>query len=390
MQDQLDNLAALLGRSVSVDSPSGRLLGYSVQSDDADEARIFTILARQVPEPVRQWQDEHGLSTATGPVRLPANRGLRMTARLCLPLRQHGVLRAYLWIVEGATALTPEEVAVVADHGRRVLARLPETPAPAGTDALSGLFRDLVAPAPVDDAERLVGAMVDVAPDLLGATVRLAVGLPVSSPPSDGEGRGGALSASEAARLARGLGALAGGPEGVVTSWVTATRVVVVCRAEAASRMPALASLVAPTVLATGTGPAVPFDAPGLLHGLAMADFTAACVAADPRLPRDLAWEQLGVYRLLSHGDPPPWLQTLAPLDEQGASGDTLLDTLETYLDLAGDAQRTAAELMLHRTTLYYRLNRAASQLGGDLGDGLWRTALHVSLKARRLARSRG
>lgn len=394
MQDELDSLAALLGRSVSVDSPSGRLLGYSVQSDDADQARIFTILARQVPEPVRQWQDEHGLSTATGPVRLPANRGLRMTARLCLPLRQHGVLRAYLWIVEGATALTPEEVAVVADHGRRVLARLPETPAPAGTDALAGLFRDLVAPAPVADAEGLVGAMVDVAPDLLGATVRLAVSLPVSptSPPpgSDGEGLGGGLSASETARLVRGLGARAGGPEGVVTSWVSATRIVVLCRDGTSSRTPSTADLVAPAVLATGTGPAVPFDAPGLLHGLAMADFTAACVAADPRLPRDLAWEQLGVYRLLSRGDHPPWLQTLAPLDGQGASGDTLLDTLETYLDLAGDAQRTAAELTLHRTTLYYRLNRAATQLGGDLGDGLWRTALHVSLKARRLARSRG
>jgi hypothetical protein len=176
----------------------------------------------------------------------------------------------------------------------------------------------------------------------------------------------------------------------VVTSRVTPTRVVVLCRDVPSSRAPSVTDLVAPTVVASGTGPAVPFHAPGLLHGLAMADFTATCVAADPRLPRDLAWEHLGLYRLLSHGDRRPWLETLAPLDGQGASGDTLLDTLETYLDLAGDAQRTAAELTLHRTTLYYRLNRAASQLGGDLADGLWRTALHVSLKARRLARSRG
>ena len=63
-----------------------------------------------------------------------------------------------------------------------------------------------------------------------------------------------------------------------------------------------------------------------------------------------------------------------------------LLATLETYLDLAGDAQRTATALHLHRTTLYYRLRRAAEILGLDLADGMTRTRLHLELKQLRIA----
>ncbi|MCW2832431.1 MAG: PucR family transcriptional regulator [Nocardioides sp.] len=378
MQAELDRLAALLGRSVSVDSPSGQLLGYSVQSDDADGARIMAILARQVPEPVRRWQDEHELSTASRPVRLPKNDELHMTARLCVPLRRHGVLRAHLWIVEGSTELTPQQLGEALQCGERVLARLPQNPAQGGARSLAELFVDLIAPAPVGEAEHLVSAMIDAEPDLLGSTVRLVVGTPITS-----TGGHGALTARDVARVTRRLPDLR-----VLASSVTPTKTVLLVRdshsSPAARQLESLPS----GLLATGAGPVVPFDAPGLLHGLEMATFTATCVAADPCLPRDLAWEQLGMYRLLARGEHGPWLDMLAPVADQGEAGDVFLSTLETYLDLAGNAQRTAAELMLHRTTLYYRLHRAATQLDGDLSDGLWRTNLHIALKARRLQRT--
>ena len=38
--------------------------------------------------------------------------------------------------------------------------------------------------------------------------------------------------------------------------------------------------------------------------------------------------------------------------------------TLETYLDHAGDVKSTAAELWLHRTSLYYRLRRVEEVAG--------------------------
>ena len=62
-----------------------------------------------------------------------------------------------------------------------------------------------------------------------------------------------------------------------------------------------------------------------------------------------------------------------------------LLTTLERYLDQAGNAHATAARLRLHRTTLYYRLQRIEELAGTDLKDGDERLCLHLGLKLARL-----
>jgi len=62
-----------------------------------------------------------------------------------------------------------------------------------------------------------------------------------------------------------------------------------------------------------------------------------------------------------------------------------LVPTVEAYLDCGCDAQRTARELGIHRTTLYYRLDRAAQVSGLDLHDGGDRLLVHLALKVCRL-----
>ena len=62
-----------------------------------------------------------------------------------------------------------------------------------------------------------------------------------------------------------------------------------------------------------------------------------------------------------------------------------LARTAEVYLDRAGQAGRTAAELGIHRQTLYYRLSRIEQLTGLDLDDGEDRLLLHMTLKAARL-----
>nr|WP_086773530.1 helix-turn-helix domain-containing protein [Streptomyces bobili] len=57
----------------------------------------------------------------------------------------------------------------------------------------------------------------------------------------------------------------------------------------------------------------------------------------------------------------------------------------ERYLDRAGQAGRVAAELGIHRQTLYYRLSRVEQLTGLDLDEGEDRLLLHMALKARRL-----
>jgi len=58
-----------------------------------------------------------------------------------------------------------------------------------------------------------------------------------------------------------------------------------------------------------------------------------------------------------------------------------LLVTAETYLDSAGDAQRAAAALHIHRGTLYQRLARIEQLSGLDLANGMDRLTLHLGIK---------
>ena len=53
---------------------------------------------------------------------------------------------------------------------------------------------------------------------------------------------------------------------------------------------------------------------------------------------------------------------------------------VETFLDCAGEVQRAARELRVHRTTLYYRLGRAEQISGLNLRDGRDRLLLLLLL----------
>ncbi|WP_407701615.1 PucR family transcriptional regulator [Thermomonospora amylolytica] len=93
----------------------------------------------------------------------------------------------------------------------------------------------------------------------------------------------------------------------------------------------------------------------------------------------------MGIYRWLSRlpaalPDAHPGLARLLD-DDPG-----LAHTLETYLDLAGNAQDAAARLGLHRSTLYHRLRRIERLTGADLANGEDRLSLHIGLKLAHLA----
>ena len=109
-----------------------------------------------------------------------------------------------------------------------------------------------------------------------------------------------------------------------------------------------------------------------------------------PGLGPVVAWPELGVFRALALV-PPDDIVPLA-LDHRVRllidTGDaTLAGTAETYLDLAGDAQATAAALHIHRATLYHRLDRLRATTGLDLRRGEDRLVVHLGLKLARLRR---
>ncbi|ROP35364.1 PucR family transcriptional regulator [Saccharothrix texasensis] len=99
MQELLDELSRVLGRGVSVDDVAGRVVAHSAQTDDVDQARVRAILTRRVPADVAAWQEQHGVATAAGPVRVPGNAALGFQQRVGFPLRHNGALVGYLWVL---------------------------------------------------------------------------------------------------------------------------------------------------------------------------------------------------------------------------------------------------------------------------------------------------
>ena len=120
--------------------------------------------------------------------------------------------------------------------------------------------------------------------------------------------------------------------------------------------------------------------------GMAWREASAAARAAlaEPRLGPVAEWAHIGPYRLLTALPPdaahdPAVTALLSPAHRE------LARTAEVYLDCAGQAGRTAAELGIHRQTLYYRLSRVEQLTGLDLDDGEDRLLLHMALKGARL-----
>ncbi|WP_338783322.1 helix-turn-helix domain-containing protein [Streptomyces sp. DG1A-41] len=115
------------------------------------------------------------------------------------------------------------------------------------------------------------------------------------------------------------------------------------------------------------------------------ASAAARAALAEPRLGPVALWASIGPFRLLTALPPevardPAVHPLLTPVHQE------LARTAEVYLDCAGQAARAAAELGIHRQTLYYRLSRIEKLTGLDLDDGEDRLLLHMALKGARLA----
>lgn len=118
---------------------------------------------------------------------------------------------------------------------------------------------------------------------------------------------------------------------------------------------------------------------------------TAARFAAKQSSGTKVAhWDDLGLDRILMQlplrnlrlRDLPEPVQKLL----KSNLGFDLANTLNCYLNCAGEAKETAKRLKIHRTTLYYRLEKAKELTGLDFNDGEVRRLLHTSLRVAELA----
>jgi hypothetical protein len=325
VQAAVDRLASAVGQSVLVEDVRQRPVWWST-TGAVDGTRRRTILDRRVDPQAAVVVKKFRLAKAEAPVRTPAIPEAEMWARWCMPVRQEGHLLGYLWVLDPDGTVDESDLAALVDCAELAA----EVMAKTGKSAEQirrrrDEFVDRLLRGPDQAAARGLARLEHVPHD-----VRVQVEAP----------------------------ARAGGwplPDGMSAH-------VVGRRARAAT---------------SGT----PVSLVDLGEAVRRAAATRRAVAAGAQLD-PATWDGLGAWRLvveapesLSVGEVHPGADVLAGQPRRG-----LMTTARVVLDHGGDVAAAAQSLHVHRTTLYYRVDRILELTGVDLRDGSRRTDLQLAL----------
>ncbi|GGT32464.1 PucR family transcriptional regulator [Streptomyces chromofuscus] len=377
-QELVDEISELLGAPATLENRDFELIAFGAYDSEGDldpsaldPVRARSILTRRSTAAVRAWFEGFGITRATGPVRIPRTPEAGVhRGRICLPVRHRGVVLGYVWLLDGEPGPTDDQLAAAMEVTGRIGALLADE-AQAGAD-LTREFRAVLTAERGWQRDMAVAALrTALGPRGEGPHAVVCVAPWPSADPED----------APSARAVPHTTALCTIPWGT-----TGQSLAVLVRLRSTDvRAPALTA--ANRLLKEGARAGVGDPLTGLADlGTAWQEATAAARAAlaEPRLGPVAEWSRIGPYRLLTALPPesahdPAIAPLLSPTHHE------LARTAEVYLDCAGQAARTAAELGIHRQTLYYRLSRVEQLTGLDLDDGEDRLLLHMVLKGARL-----
>ncbi|MDN3025057.1 helix-turn-helix domain-containing protein [Streptomyces sp. S.PB5] len=405
-QELVDEISELLGVPATLENRDFELIAFGAYDSEGDldpsaldPVRTRSILTRRSTATVRTWFEGFGITRATGPVRIPPTPEAGVyRGRICLPVRHRGVVLGYVWLLESDPGPTDAQLAAAMEVTVRIGALLADE-AQHGAD-LSRELRAVLTAERGWQADMAVAALrTALGPRGDGPHAMVCIAPWPSADPDD----------APSARTVPHATALCTLP------WGAAGQSLAVLVRLRSTDNPAPARSVATRLLeraGTSGGAAGASDRPGVggavgvagvagvvasagigaartgLGELATAWHEASAAAraagAEARLGPVAEWGSLGPFRLLTALPPeiaedPVVRPLLSPAHRE------LARTAEIYLDCAGQAGRTAAELGIHRQTLYYRLSRVEQLTGLDLDDGEDRLLLHMALKGARL-----
>ncbi|MEV7140303.1 PucR family transcriptional regulator [Streptomyces tauricus] len=401
-QELVDEISELLGAPATLENRDFELIAFGAYDSEGeldasalDPVRARSILTRRSTAAVRTWFESFGIARATGPVRIPPTPEAGVhRGRVCLPVRHRGVALGYVWLLADEPGPTDRQLAAAMEVTPRIGALLAEE-AQAGADLSRELRAVLTAGSGWQRELAVTELRTALGPRGEGLHTVLCVAAWPSADPDD----------APSVRTIPGATALCALPwntddQGLALLVRLRSPDVLTPATTAASRLLERAEEVrrsAPTGRhvdeAAGSPPGGRAAAGIAVPRTGLADLPAAwqeasaaarAALAEPRLGPVAHWPSIGPYRLLSTMSPaaahdPAVRPLLAPAHRE------LARTAEVFLDCAGQAGRAAAELGIHRQTLYYRLSRVEQLTGLDLDDGEDRLLLHMAIKARRL-----
>ncbi|MEW2164185.1 helix-turn-helix domain-containing protein [Streptomyces sp. NPDC007084] len=404
-QELVDEISALLGVPATLENRDFELIAFGAYDSEGDldpsaldPVRTRSILTRRSTTAVRTWFEGFGITRASAPVRIPPTPEAGVyRGRICLPVRHRGVVLGYVWLLDDDPGPTDTQLAAAMEVTSRIGALLADE-AQAGADLTRELRAVLTAERGWQRDMAVAELRTALGPRGEGLHAVVCVAPWPSADPDD----------APSARTVPGATALCTVPWGT-----TAQSLALLVRLRSADALaPALTAATrfvreagagpgggggtknspgGPAAAGTSPGGPAAAGVSGARAGLGElgaawleAASAARAVLAEPRLGPVAEWGAIGPYRLLTALPPEaahdPVVRTLlAPAHRE------LARTAEAFLDLAGQAGRTAAELGIHRQTLYYRLSRVEQLTGLDLDDGEDRLLLHMTLKGARL-----
>ncbi|MBS1893910.1 MAG: helix-turn-helix domain-containing protein [Actinobacteria bacterium] len=363
----IDALSLSLGRAVLFDDTDLTPLAYSRQWD-VDAVRSQSILTRGARPEVREALLAQGIEDAEDVVHTEGDAALEMDERVCLPVRRGGELLGYLWL------LGPEEDLREADLGRLRQAA-----------AEIALLLDGRGDGDVADEAELFAALLSARAEerVEAASAARARGLLAEGPvvvcavaPRDG---GGDPLAS-ARRVVRRLSV-----NHAIVARVGSHAAVVASSGDPVLRVLPVSEIGAWVAAAAGGGVTVGQAAPADLSALASA-WRQAQIALRVALSHGpqtgaVAWPNLGADRLIaqlpasSFEDLPEGIARLVETEP------ALAQTLTAFLDAGGDVKAVSERLSLHRSGVYYRLQRIEAITGLDLHRGDDRLLAHLAVR---------
>jgi hypothetical protein len=391
LQALTDDVAQRLRAPAVLEDEEQRMIAYSSHTTLIDEIRRDSILRRETKPAVREWFRRFGILESVDPVRIPRDERLGILGRLCVPVRHHGRLSGFLWLIDDDDRLGPDEIAIATQAARQAgmlmyedvmverlattaLAQLLSPSEEVRTDAARQVFEEALLPGKTS-VSVVVVQVVDLDEVSLRLTINEGIRDVTRRHPS-----GDLLGLPHGDHIAILVPSRGGLDESVDRAEEIAHEA-----REALSRR--LCDRSARATAVAGIGDPQP-HLETAHQSYREARLAARVAAAIPSFGATAHWRNLGVYRAISllpgadsvHAAIDPRLQRLF---EDG--DEEVLETLETYLDLGGDGQAAAERLYLHRGTLYYRLKKAQKVSGIDLHDGRDRLAVHLGFKIARM-----
>lgn len=393
LQVLMDRLSEHLGASTVLEDQRQRTVAHSSQVGPIDSLRRDSILDRTTPPELVEWFRSFGILDARTPVAIPAHEELGILPRLCVPVRYRDRLLGFLWVIDSDGTLGEQHLQAIekaAEHAalllyedelaQRLMGHALSQLLSSSEELRNAAAQQIVDQALLSDGQPTAIVIVQplASPDS-GDDVSFAVKEALADVGWDTTGSALRLANSDHGVLLVGLRSC--------TDDAPAFHLATAAREALVHRLTTSPSTSPVRVVASIGDPQKHLAQAATSYRQARLAIKVA--AAIPAMSDVVRWSELGVFRTLaqlptrdaqeSALDP----RVLVLLD---AGDETVVSTLETFLDLAGDVKATAEALHLHRGTLYYRLEKAQRLSGIDIHNGYDRLSVHLGLKLARLS----